>query len=212
MSLELYEKLKSKYPYLDFSHTKDRESFREYYNEQGKKSLQLAQELNRARMSDFNGYFKDPLIELGSHAGFNAPFFVENGCNDITLVDCSENYIAEAIYRYGSSPRIKFICSMIEDLPEDKKYKTIVLTETLEHVLDPNEILKKCKNILDEDGIICITTPSERIGSEAHLRGFNKEDMTKFLNFHHLEVIKFFRDGTDGTKLIARHTQIYDNI
>lgn len=201
-NIELYNKLKEQYPTKEWSHVKTKESFKKYYDEQSKDDRQLFQKYNSNRMGWFVDYLKDPIIELGCHMGFNLFEFAKKGFKDLTGIDCGSNYIKVAKERYNI-PQIKFIESFIEDLPEDKKYKTIILTEILEHVIDPNIVIQKAKRILEKGGYIFIACPDRRLGSESHLRGIGRIKMECFLKINDLKVFKWFNNTE--TNLIAQH-------
>jgi len=221
--MDLYKKLTKKLPELDFSHINNRKNFYNYYKELGKNKRQLQQKYNHTRLDAFLPYLKDPIIELGCHIGFNLTKFAGLGFNDITGVDVSPTLIEEArrlmeiyhdLYKQKKGHErfkklsIILIESFIEDLPEDKKYKTVVLTDILEHVIDVHPILEKAKNLLDKDGLIFINSPDVRKGAEGHVRGVSKEEITKWLEDHDLGVYKWLYSQTGGdTTLIAVHNE-----
>ena len=55
--------------------------------------------------------------------------------------------------------KVKFMNISMNDLEITDKYDTIILSEILEHVFYPTEILKKAVTLLNEDGVIIITVP-----------------------------------------------------
>ena len=55
--------------------------------------------------------------------------------------------------------KVKFMNISMNDLETTDKYDTIILSEILEHVFYPTEILKKAVTLLNEDGVIIITVP-----------------------------------------------------
>jgi 2-polyprenyl-3-methyl-5-hydroxy-6-metoxy-1,4-benzoquinol methylase len=67
----------------------------------------------------------------------------------------------------------------LEDLPLDAKYDTIVMSEVLEHVLDPVMALKKCISLLKGPGSrLLLTTPNGNCFLEPdHLRQYTPESM-----------------------------------
>jgi len=190
---------------LDFSYLESKETFKEYYNKLGKKSNQQRQEYRPKKMDCFRPYISDPIIEFGCHIGFNFDMFITEGCNDITGVDCSNSLIEEATKRYGKSSKVTLIEALIEDLPEDKKYKTIVMTDILEHVIDISLILQKAKNLLDDNGYILYCSPSTREGSSSHVRGISKEEIVSLLKQYKLKAYKWFPGYGSDIRLIIQH-------
>lgn len=55
--------------------------------------------------------------------------------------------------------KVNFINISMNDLETNEKYDTIILSEILEHVFYPSEILEKATTMLNDDGVIVITVP-----------------------------------------------------
>lgn len=176
---------------LDFSHIENKKKYYEFYKKVGEKAPSDQQAVI-ARIGNFFPYLEDPIIEFGCSSGYNLIKCVELGFTSITGVDCSPTYIKKARKRTKNFPQIILIESFIEDLPENKKYNTIILTEILEHVIDVNLVLKKARNLLNENGYIFITAPSKRCGPSGHVRGVNQEEITRWLKKHNLKIFKWF--------------------
>lgn len=51
-----------------------------------------------------------------------------------------------------------FVCDILE-IPENREYSPLILTEVLEHVQDPVEVLRKVAKLLKPDGLAVITAP-----------------------------------------------------
>ncbi len=119
-------------------HIKDKERFRNFYEEQGKEQIQKNQQVVPKRIKFINP--KGKMIELGCHCGFNTIHYAKLGF-EITGVDISSTYIEEANKRLSECDekvrnKCKFIRSDIEDLDENyiKKeglFDCVILTEIL---------------------------------------------------------------------------------
>lgn len=168
----------------EVQHTKSLGRFSAFYNELGKLKVQRDQKYVAYR-SDWiipNG----KIIELGCHVGFNLIYYARKGFY-ITGVDLSATLLEEARRRISLQPRevrekIEIIKSFIEALPEDKKYNTVLLTETLEHVINPLTTLKKATALLADDGQIFVTSPATKVGNNSHVRGISRDFMKKLAN------------------------------
>jgi len=178
---------------LDFSHIKSKKNYYEFYRRAGELAPE-DQSIIIERIGIFFPYLEDPIIELGCASGFNLVEFVKLGFSSVTGVDCSPTYLEKAKKRTKNFPQITLIESFIEDLSEDKKYNSIFLTEVLEHVIDIHVVLRKVKMLLDKDGYVFITVPSERCGTNAHVRGINPKEIVKLLKNHDLKVFRWFPD------------------
>lgn len=54
----------------------------------------------------------------------------------------------------------EIICCDFLDLPEDKKYDIISMGDVIEHLDDPQKGLKKIHNLLEDNGVLWISTPN----------------------------------------------------
>jgi len=200
---------------VNVPHIKDKERFKNFYEELGKDSAQEGQKYLGMRM-DFvvpNG----KIIELGCHIGFNLIQWARKGFECVG-VDVSEHLIKLAKDKIELEPeevqkRITLVNGFIEDLEAKEVFDTVVLTETLEHVINPLVVLKKAVEFLKPDGLIYITVPSKRFGNTSHVRGINQSQMLDLLAQTDLRQVKWkddiYWEMTDGdrvslTMLIAK--------
>ena len=69
-----------------------------------------------------------------------------------TSIDFSKKFI--------DSPRVKFmLCDIFKYIPESK-YDFISMGEVLEHVEQPSELLNQIKSLMNQNGVLYITTPT----------------------------------------------------
>ena len=80
-----------------------------------------------------------------AHAGFN-----------VTGIDPDESSIAHAVS--FKAPSARFLCASIQDVTET--FDVVILSEVLEHVMDPAELLKAGVQRLAADGVVIVTTPN----------------------------------------------------
>jgi 2-polyprenyl-3-methyl-5-hydroxy-6-metoxy-1,4-benzoquinol methylase len=79
----------------------------------------------------------------------------------IDIVDISETSLDMTKRIVGlDSDKIKYYKADIFDYDDSCKYDFIVLGEVIEHLDEPVKILKKLSNLLNEGGLIWITTPT----------------------------------------------------
>ena len=162
----------------EIQHTKSRERFEAFYTELGKGTIQKAQGYIPWRTDWIQPLPGKRILELGCHVGFNCIHYAKKGFY-CTGVDISQTLIDEARKKSLSmgpdiNGRITLIKSFIEDLELEPVYGTILLTETLEHVIDPLPVLIKAREFLLDDGIIFVTAPNKNTGNNSHVRGVPK--------------------------------------
>jgi len=55
---------------------------------------------------------------------------------------------------------LNFICASIEDLPARDRFDVIILSEVLEHLDRPAEMLRNAKGLLHNNGVLIVTVPN----------------------------------------------------
>lgn len=78
---------------------------------------------------------------------------------DLTVIEGSKYNVEYAQKKYKE--KLKIIHTLFEEYEPDEEYDTIVMSCTLEHVLDPNFVLKKAAGWLKEDGVIILVVPNK---------------------------------------------------
>jgi 2-polyprenyl-3-methyl-5-hydroxy-6-metoxy-1,4-benzoquinol methylase len=194
-------------------HIRSRERFRDFYDELGRDPVQKAQTCQLERLA-----FVEPrgrIIELGCHIGFNLVHYARQGFQ-IDGVDVSEVLLREAEEMIAKESaevggRIKLIQAFIEDLPADPKYETVLLLETLEHVIDPLPIVLKASEILAPDGRIFLSAPSTRVGTYSHVRGISVDEAIGLCHQANLSIEAAYSENWQNayrnTYVIARHRE-----
>ena len=94
------------------------------------------------------------ILDIGCGDGKIAGELVKMG-HKVAGIDISEKAIAEAKIK-GVDARV----SQIEEFETDKKYDLVIMTDILEHLFEPLEVLKKSKGWLTEDGKIVMNFPN----------------------------------------------------
>ena len=148
---------------------------------------------------------KIDLLEIGCGAGGILAFFQSKKC-EVIGVDYENDHL-----QYAREKNIKTF-SNYEGI--NKKFDLIILSHVLEHLVDIEYILNKCKSLLKSDGFIYVEVPSiESISKHydyeitnflhiAHVTHFTKNTFINFLNLKGFS-IKFIDDNI--------HAVIYPN-
>jgi 2-polyprenyl-3-methyl-5-hydroxy-6-metoxy-1,4-benzoquinol methylase len=161
----------------DMPHIQSKERYVSFYEQLGLGKKQPRQCVN----TELVRFIKPVgnILELGCHAAHNVIYYAQRGFNVIG-VEISSTILDIAYSRYRELPddvrqRIHLIQSDIMDLDCMGKFDTLILTDVLEHVIDPFEVLKKSTEFMLSTSKIYITAPSIRIGNYAHVRGITEE-------------------------------------
>jgi 2-polyprenyl-3-methyl-5-hydroxy-6-metoxy-1,4-benzoquinol methylase len=110
-------------------------------------------------IKSFEPFFKgDDVLELGSFKGdftkHLLPYF-----NNITCVEASDEAVNIAKEKFGD--KITIYNSLFENTKLPKKYNNIILTHVLEHIDDPDKLIKQINDEwLSDDGYLFIVCPN----------------------------------------------------
>jgi 2-polyprenyl-6-hydroxyphenyl methylase/3-demethylubiquinone-9 3-methyltransferase len=170
---------------------------------------------------------KGKLLDIGCAGGTFTNELSRNTDAKITAIDISPQAIEYARERY---PHIDFqVHDASFNLPfADHSFDTVTMLETLEHVLNPVEILQDIKRVLKPKGEIIVLVPSEnwyfQLGwaiwtklplglggnswEEVHVQRFDGDKLRHLMEFIGYEVIEEKRPALG--LLVAIRAQIKD--
>ncbi len=99
------------------------------------------------------------VLDLGCGAGH---ILERINQGQLTGIDLSKTQIERAKHRLR--PGIELIKAPGEHIPfEDKHFDRILCSEVLEHVLEPEVVLKEMDRVLKDDGVISLSIPNENL-------------------------------------------------
>lgn len=126
---------------------------------------------------DMLGQNKDRcILDLGCGNGYLASYLVKQGYNAYGT-DASENGIAIAKKEYPERFYLQDLST--GKLPEQLqalKFDTVISTEVIEHLYDPEGFIDFCRSVLQKNGEIIISTPYHGYLKNLMLSLFNKWD------------------------------------
>ncbi len=126
------------------------------------------------------------ILDAGCGPGFVAFELTKRGYN-VTGIDILPEFIVHCkkINKNGN-----FIVKNLEkDFTSNKKFDCIICTETIEHLKNPKKTLIKFKKMLNNHGIVIISTPNYR--SFWPLIEFLSKCVFRKINWNHSHVSKF---------------------
>ena len=96
-------------------------------------------------------------LDIGGGVGWELNVLQEadNRVKSTTIVDLDPDAAAGAA-KNGHG----YFCGRIEEYETETKYDIILMLNLIEHVEFPSEVLKKCRELLSDEGIIIIKTPN----------------------------------------------------
>jgi 2-polyprenyl-3-methyl-5-hydroxy-6-metoxy-1,4-benzoquinol methylase len=97
-------------------------------------------------------------LELGPAEGLMTEIIARR-FDDLVLVDGSERFCADLRERF---PSAEVVCSLFEDYEPGRRFDTIVLGHVLEHVDDPDTLVRRIADWVEPDGRLLACVPNAR--------------------------------------------------
>lgn len=117
---------------------------------------------------------------------------IANKANKVFGVDISKTAIDHAKDKYKSK-NIQFIESSATNIPlDDNLIDLVVSFETLEHMLEQDDLIKEFKRILKPNGIIIISSPDKEFYKEGSINPYHLKEL--FFNEFESLVSTYFKN------------------
>lgn len=128
-------------------------------------------------------------LEVGGGHGLyiSEAIRLTEGKGNYNLLDISESSI-NISKRMLSFEKVNFILSDIHQYHPKEKFDFITMGEVLEHVENPIELLRSLKGLLNDDGRIFITTPTNAPTIDHIYLFHNKEEIREVINSSGFEI------------------------
>ncbi|MFK8011157.1 MAG: class I SAM-dependent methyltransferase [Marinicellaceae bacterium] len=132
-----------------------------------------------------------------------------------TGIDLDKVAIKEASTLF---PNNQFQTITTQDLAKNKNlYDLIYCAEVVEHVPDPHEFISSLNSLMNKGSILYLTTPDaghrkvpkdfvswNRVTPPEHIGYFNRQTMTKLLEEHNFQIIKYFWSHRANMRVVCR--------
>ncbi len=124
--------------------------------------------------TNINEMFKDKVVlDIGCGAAGKTIFYASKGVKKIIGVEILSKYKQEAIElakNNGMEDIFEFVSADASNTPfEDEYFDTIIMNDAMEHVDEPEMVLKECYRILKKDGKLYLNFPPYNHPYGAHL-------------------------------------------
>ena len=135
----------------------DMSSVEEYYNNFYKELSKLDEQGNTfSKIEDFLPTLKgnETFLDIGCGHGGVASELIQRGYK-VSGIEINK----DAIKSLKSKGFEVFIKDISKPLELNKKFDVVMILDVLEHLFDPNFLLKEAKNAINSDGTIIVTVP-----------------------------------------------------
>jgi SAM-dependent methyltransferase len=130
------------------------------------------------------------VLEIGSGSGYGTNRLAKNA-KSITAIDKNRASINESREKYSFS-NINFMCCKVENYSSDEKFDVIISLQVIEHLKDPEILLKKIHRSSEKNGLFIVSTPNRLTQSYKenpyHYREYSPKELLKILSNHFREV------------------------
>ena len=137
------------------------------------------------------------VLDIACGTGYGTNMLSKNAATVIG-VDISKTALKHAIAYYGNNQNSTFVLADARHLPfRDDAFDFIVSFETIEHMGDFARFLVELKRVLNNDRLIMISSPNDRVNysfnqrrpsNPYHIQEFNIEDFSRELSIFSNEI------------------------
>ena len=124
------------------------------------------------------------VLELGSGSGFGSRLLAAKA-KAVLAVDSDCRALTQAQKKFHH-PNLSFVCKDIMSFKSDSKFDVIIALQTLEHLPDPSLFLKKANILLEDRGVLIISTPntlnSSPYPNPYHLREYTPSELKDLIS------------------------------
>lgn len=121
------------------------------------------------------------VLDAASGEGYGTALLSDAGARSAVGIDYDRDAVAHARAKYGLDYREADVTA----LPfADGSFDLVVSFETIEHVADPPGALAEFRRVLDEDGVLVVSTPNARVyrvGNPYHLCEYTTAEFVDLL-------------------------------
>lgn len=129
---------------------------------------------NYLEVTDADTMFKGKtVLDIGCGAGGKSLYYVTKGATHVYGVDCVESYKEESqelANTLGLADSFTFIHADAKELPyPDQSFDTVIMNDAMEHVAEPEAVLKEILRVLTKGGKLYVNFPPYNHPFGAHL-------------------------------------------
>lgn len=128
------------------------------------------------------------VLDAASGEGYGTAVLAAAGARSTAGVDLDADAVSHARAKYELDYRQADIAAL--PFP-DRSFDLVVSFETIEHVADADRALAEFRRVLDEDGLLLISSPNAteyRVGNPFHVHEYTTEEFAELLRGHFPEV------------------------
>jgi len=146
------------------------------------------------------------VLDIGCGFGIKLQQFIKPVCKEIVGIDTKHAIdFCRKEYRFG-----EWFVDDIENpgLKMNRKFDLIISSDVIEHLVDPDHLLRYIKNCCHEKTEVIISTPERDLtrgkkslgppANQAHIREWNSSEFRKYISNRGFKILKHFLVGEKG--------------
>ncbi|MFZ4590389.1 MAG: class I SAM-dependent methyltransferase [Ignavibacteria bacterium] len=147
----------------------------------------------------FNSRSRINILDVGPGHGFFSHMIQKSvtGHKRIDIVDISESSLNFTKKILGFDKNVNYFEVDIIKYETENKYDLIVLGEIIEHLDNPSEMLNKLSELLTEDGVLWLTTPTNAPALDHVYLFRTKDDVFNIINKSKLKVVDYYSEYSE---------------
>jgi 2-polyprenyl-3-methyl-5-hydroxy-6-metoxy-1,4-benzoquinol methylase len=127
----------------------------------------LAPYIQKARLREIQPFLSGRILDLG--CGFGGLIPLLSSGQDYAGVDISSDIIYKMLHTHPK--KLFVVCDLDhEDLHLNQYFDTVVMSALIEHIADPDQLIRSIKRHLKKNGKLVLTTPTP-FGNRVHWWG-----------------------------------------
>lgn len=139
------------------------------------------------------------LLDVGAGVGISLQAANEMGYRTVGVEP------SRALSQAGRDRDLDIRTGTLEEVGLTEKFDVVLLVDVIEHVTNPGELLKQCRQVMKDGGVLLVVTPdissfaSKVLGKNwwhvrvAHVGYFNRRTFLQLAEREHLQLTKSFR-------------------
>jgi 2-polyprenyl-3-methyl-5-hydroxy-6-metoxy-1,4-benzoquinol methylase len=156
------------------------------------------------------------ILEVGCRDGGVLLPFLERGCH-ISGVELNESMLVQAKERYANEiekNQAYFVATDIHEYTSEVKFDIIILKDVIEHVYGHDQLIKKLKSLLANDGILYVGYPPWQNPFGGHQQVADHKLLSKIPYYHLLPnflyygILKMAKERTFNFLKATKETRI----
>lgn len=111
------------------------------------------------------------VLDVACGTGVMFPYYLDRGVASVTGIDISPEMAKIAAGKFSGDPRIRVLCTDVEEAEFDRKFDRIVVYNAFPHFPDPRRLIATLAGLLKEGGRLTIAHGMSREAIDHHHSG-----------------------------------------